>query len=339
VIRIVGVDEVPATPMPGAGDVARAVMTTAQKRVRLARRTLAGRGLVEAVTWSFIPRDHARAFGGGQDELELANPISTDMTSMRPSLLPGLAAAARRNRDRGFADAALFEVGQAYRGDAPEDQFTAAAGVRAGTARLTGSGRHWSGAAGEVDLYDAKADALSVLAGLGFPEEKLQVVQGAADWFHPGRSGTLQLGPQAVLAHFGALHPDALDRLGLDGPAAAFEVFLDSVPAPKRASRTRPALDITDLQPVRRDFAFLVDEAVPAGDLIRAARGAERTLITDVTLFDVFTGQGVPEGRKSLAIEVTLVPRERTFTDAEIDAVAEKVVAAVRQATGGELRG
>lgn len=338
VIRIVGVDEVPATPMKGADGIAPPVMTLAQKRVRMARRLLAGRGLVEAVTWSFIPRDYATAFGGGQDALELANPISVDMSSMRPSLLPGLVAAAGRNRDRGFADAALFEIGQAYHGDAPSDQYNAAAGVRTGTARLTGAGRHWSGVSDKTDLYDAKADALAVLSALGFSEDRVQVTRDVPEWFHPGRSGALKLGPKNTLALFGELHPGVLEGLDAEGPIAAFEVFLDALPEPKRATRTKAALDVTDLQLVKRDFAFLVDADVAAGDLLRAARGAEKVLVTDITLFDVFTGSGVPEGKKSLAIEVTLSPREKTLTDAEIDAVAEKIVAAVTKVTGGELR-
>ncbi len=338
IIRIHGVDKVPSTPMQAAEGIARPVMTDGQKRVRLARRALAGRGLVEAVTWSFIPRAHAQAFGGGQDALELANPISTDMSSMRPSLLPGLVAAAQRNRDRGFPDVALFEVGQAYRGDRPEEQFIAAAGVRAGTARLTGAARHWSGNAAPADLYDAKADALSVLAALGFDESTLQVAPETPGWFHPGKSGVLRLGPKTVLAHFGELHPGALQQLGIDSPIAAFELFLDALPQARRGGRAKPPLQATDLQPVRRDFAFLVGDEVAAGAVVRAARGAEKGLISAVTLFDVFAGQGVPEGHKSLAIEVTLSPRDKTLTDAEIDAVAGKVVAAVEKATGGQLR-
>lgn len=338
VIRIVGVDRVEPTPLARGERVSRSVLTTGQKRVRLARRTLAGRGLVEAVTWSFIARDAAQAFGGGQDELELANPISADLSSMRPSLLPGLIAAARRNQARGFFDAALFEVGQAYRGAAPEDQFIAAAGVRAGTARLPGSGRHWSGAGEAVDLFDAKADVLGVLDALGYGANA-QTARGAPGWYHPGKSGVLQLGPKNILAHFGEVHPAILEQLNADGPLCAFEIFLDALPEPKRATRTRPALDVTDLQMVRRDFAFLVDEATAAGDVLRAAKGAEKALITDVTLFDVFTGKGVAEGKKSLAIEVTLAPRDKTLTDEEIEAVAGKVVAAVTKATGGELRG
>ena len=338
VIRIVGVDRVDATPMERGEGIARSVLTTGQKRVRLARRTLAGCGLVEAVTWSFIARDAARAFGGGEESLELANPISADLSSMRPSLLPGLVAAAQRNQARGFSDAALFEVGQAYRGALPEDQFIAAAGVRSGTAKLPGSGRHWSGAGAPVDLFDAKADVLSVLDALGYAANA-QTARAAPEWYHPGKSGVLQLGPQNVLAHFGELHPLVLEKLDVDGPLCAFEIFLDALPEPKRATRTRPALDVTDLQMVRRDFAFLVDEGVAAGDVMRAARGAEKTLISDVTLFDVFTGAGVAEGKKSLAIEVTLSPRDKTLTDEEIDAASGKVIAAVTKATGGELRG
>jgi phenylalanyl-tRNA synthetase beta chain len=338
VIRIVGVDRVDAAPMTRGEGIARPVLTTGQKRVRLARRTLAGRGLVEAVTWSFIDRDAATAFGGGQDELELANPISADLSSMRPSLLPGLIAATQRNQARGFSDAALFEIGQAYRGASPEDQFITAAGVRAGTAKLDGSGRHWSGAGEGVDLFDAKADALNVLGALGYAANA-QTARAAPEWYHPGKSGVLQLGPQNVLAHFGELHPLILEKLDVDGPLCAFEIFLDALPEPKRATRTRPALDVTDLQIVRRDFAFLVDDGVAAGDVMRAAKGAEKALISDVTLFDVFTGAGVAEGKKSLAIEVTLSPRDKTLTDEEIDAASAKVVAAVTKATGGELRG
>jgi phenylalanyl-tRNA synthetase beta chain len=338
VIRIVGVDGVKPVPLPRGEGVARPVLTTKQKRVRMARRTLAGRGLVEAITWSFISRDAATAFGGGQESLELANPISSDLSSMRPSLLPGLAAAAQRNQTRGFSDAALFEVGQAYRGASPQDQYIAAAGIRSGSAQMPGSGRHWSGPAKVADLFDAKADALAVLAALGYAGN-VQAARTAPEWYHPGKSGVLQLGPKMVLAHFGELHPRLLEKLKLDGPLCAFEIFLDVLPEPRRASRTRSALDVTDLQVVRRDFAFLVEDAVAAGDVMRAAKGAEKSLITDVTLFDVFSGEGVEEGKKSLAIEVTLSPREKTLTDEEIDAVAVKVVAAVTKATGGALRG
>jgi phenylalanyl-tRNA synthetase beta chain len=258
---------------------------------------------------------------------------------MRPGLLPGLVTAAQRNRDRGFADGALFELGQAYRGPNPEDQFVAAAGVRFGRSALAGSGRDWSGEAPEADVFAAKADAVAALAALGIDQGNLSVTREAPAWFHPGRSGALKLGPKVTLGVFGELHPDVLAKLGVDAPLAAFELYLDAIPAAKRKSLTKPALDASDLQAVKRDFAFLLDEDVSAADVLRAALGADRALITNVGVFDVFVGQGVPHGKKSLAIEVTLQPREKTLTDAEIEAVAAKIVAAVTKATGGELRG
>jgi phenylalanyl-tRNA synthetase beta chain len=258
---------------------------------------------------------------------------------MRPGLLPSLVTAAQRNRDRGFADGALFELGQAYRGPLPDDQFIAAAGVRFGHSALAGTGRDWSGEAPEADVFAVKADAVAALAALGIDQGNLTVTREAPSWFHPGRSGALKLGPKVTLGVFGELHPDLLAKLGLDAPMAAFELYLDEIPAAKRKSLTRPAPDAVDLQAVKRDFAFLLDAEVAAAEVIRAALGADRALITDVGVFDVFTGQGVPQGKKSLAIEVTLQPREKTLTDAEIEAVAAKIVAAVQKATGGELRG
>ncbi len=339
VVRLVGVDNVPATPMTRAAGVAKPVLTEAQLRQRLTRRVLASRGFVEAVTWSFIPPAEAALFGGGAPELTLSNPISTELAQMRPSLLPGLITAAQRNRDRGFADGALFELGQAYRGAAPEDQFVAASGVRFGHSTLEGSGRHWSGEAPASDVFAVKEDAVAALAALGLAQASLASAREAPPWFHPGRSGALKLGPKTVLGVFGELHPDLLASLGVDAPIAGFELYLDAIPPAKRKGAGRLALDASDLQPVRRDFAFLLDRDVAAGDVVRAALGADRALISDVGVFDVFTGQGVPEGRKSLAIEVTLQPREKTLTDAEIEAVAAKIVAAVTKATGGELRG
>jgi phenylalanyl-tRNA synthetase beta chain len=299
---------------------------------------LAARGLVEAVTWSFVAPEHARVFGGGKDELTLSNPISTELAEMRPSLLPGLITAAQRNRDRGFADGALFELGQAYRGAKPEDQFVAASGVRFGRSALSGSGRHWSGEAPAADIFAAKADAVAALAALGIDQASLTVTREAPSWFHPGRSGALKLGPQTVLGVFGEFHPNLLATLGIDPPIAGFELYLDAVPPSKRKGAGK-ALDAFDLQPVRRDFAFLLDDEIAAGEVLRAAAAADRALISDVGVFDVFTGKGVPDGKKSLAIEVTLQPRDKTLTDAEIDAVAGKIVAAVKKATGGELRG
>jgi phenylalanyl-tRNA synthetase beta chain len=340
VVRILGVDRVPAVPFE-RGDAARKpVLTTVQVRSRKARRALATRGLVEAVTWSFVSKHQADLFGGGQPELTLANPIAADLSDMRPSLIPGLVAAAQKNADRGFGDVALFEVGQMFRGDRPEDQFTAASGVRRALAKANGPGRHWSTKAGEVDAFDVKADALAVLAAAGAPTQALQVVPGGPAWFHPGRSGTIQIGPQNVLGHFGELHPRALEGLDADGPLAAFEVILERIPEPKaRATRVKPALELSPLQPVERDFAFVVDRAVKAGDIVRAAQNVDRKLITNVTVFDVYEGQGIEPGTKSIAIAVMLQPRERTMTDPEIEALAQKIVAEVAKRTGGVLRG
>jgi phenylalanyl-tRNA synthetase beta chain len=258
---------------------------------------------------------------------------------MRPSLLPGLAAAVQANINRGFSDVALFEVGQVFRGDKPEDQLVAASGVRHGFASSKGLGRHWSGSA-MADALDAKADALAVLAAAGGPMQALQIVPGGASWLHPGRSGTIQIGPQNVLGHFGELHPRVLEALGVDGPLMAFEVILDRIPdARQRPTRAKPVLELSAFQPVSRDFAFIVDRSVKAGDIVRAAQGVDRKLITDVAVFDVYEGKGIDEAKKSVAIAVTIQPREKTLTDQEIDAVAAKIVAEVTRKTGGTLRG
>jgi len=338
-VRIHGIDKVPSTPLPRLTGVAERTLTDGQIRNRRARRTLAARGFVESVAWSFITRREAELFGGGQSELELANPISVDLSNMRPSLLPGLVGAGQRNRDRGFADVALFEVGQAYRGAAETDQFWQAAGVRLGTARPGGAGRHWDGSMAPADALDAKADALATLAVLGFDGGKAQITRDAPAWYHPGRSGTLRLGPKLALATFGELHPAALRALDVAGPVAAFEIDLDRVPAQKRKpTRAKPPLDTLDLQPVRRDFAFILAGDVSAGDVVRAAAAADKKLITQVSVFDLYEAGHLGEGRKSLGIEVTLQPRQATLTEAEIDAVAAKVIAEVNKATGGEIR-
>jgi phenylalanyl-tRNA synthetase beta chain len=343
VMRIVGVDRVPSVPFDRGEAPRKPVLTPIQLRTRKARRALAARNLVEAVTWSFISKRHAELFGGGKPELALANPIAAELSDMRPSLIPGLVAAAQKNADRGFPDSALFEVGQVFRGDHPEDQFTAAAGLRRALAKSAGIGRHWSKRDGEVDAFDAKADALAVLAAAGAPASALQTAPGGPTWFHPGRSGTIQIGPQNVLGHFGELHPRALQALGAEGPLVAFEVILERIPEPRtRGTRARPVLELSPFQPVQRDFAFVVDRTVKAADIVRAAQSADRKLITGVTVFDVYEGQGthaIAPGKKSIAIAVTLQPRERTMTDAEIEALAAKIVAEVGKRTGGVLRG
>jgi phenylalanyl-tRNA synthetase beta chain len=295
--------------------------------------------MVEAVTWSFVSKPQAELFGGERPELALANPIAADLSDMRPSLIPGLLAAAQKNADRGNADVALFEVGQVFKGDRPEEQFTAAAGVRRGRARASGSGRHWSDAAKEVDAFDAKGDALAALAAAGAPAQALQVVPGGPAWFHPGRSGTIQIGPQNVLGYFGELHPRTLEALDTDGPVTAFEVILEKIPEAKaKATRAKPVLELSAFQPVERDFAFVVDRTVKAADIVRAAQNVDRKLITGVTVFDVYEGKGIDPGKKSIAIAVTLQPRDKTMTDEEIETLAGKIVAEVSKRTGGALR-
>lgn len=338
IVRIVGVDKVPMTPFERGEEPRKPVLTPIQLRTRRAKRALAARGMVEAVTWSFISKPAAELFGGGSKDLALANPIASDLSDMRPSLLPGLIAAAQANVDRGLSDVALFEVGQIFKGDRPQDQLTAASGIRRGLASAQGIGRHWSGSA-QADAFDVKADALSVLAAAGAPMQALQIVPGGASWLHPGRSGTIQMGPQNVFGHFGELHPRALEILKADGPVMAFEVILDRIPPTRqKATRAKPLLELSAFQPVSRDFAFIVDRTVKAGDIVRAAQGVDKKLITDVIVFDVYQGKGIDDAKKSVAIAVTMQPRDKTMTDEEIDAVGAKIVAEVAKKTGGTLR-
>ncbi|MFZ0193508.1 MAG: phenylalanine--tRNA ligase subunit beta, partial [Pseudolabrys sp.] len=266
IVRIIGVDRVPSTPF--AREHARKpVLTAIQNRTRRAKRALAARGLVEAVTWSFVSKQEAELFGGGTAELALANPIAAELSDMRPSLIAGLVMASQRNADRGFSDTALFEVGQIFKGDRPEDQFTAASGLRHALARASGSGRHWSSKAEPVDAFDAKSDAFAVLAAAGAPMQALQVVPGGPAWFHPGRSGTIQIGPQNILGYFGELHPGTIAALKAEGPMVAFEVILERIPEPKaRPTRAKPLLELSQFQPVERDFAFVVGSTVKAAD-------------------------------------------------------------------------
>ncbi|MBD2745287.1 phenylalanine--tRNA ligase subunit beta [Microvirga sp. BT688] len=340
VIRIAGVDRIEPKPLPRLEDVvAKPILTLIQKRTRLARRSLAVRGLVEAVTWSFIAKDEAELFGGGDARLKLANPIAAELSDMRPSLLPGLLKAAQRNADRGLGDVALFEVGQTFASDEPEGQSTKAAAVRRGTARAEGVGRHWDGGAQSVDAFDAKADVLALLATLGIPSGGLQIVAGGPAWFHPGRSGTLQFGPKNVVGAFGEVHPKVLKALDLKGPLVAFELNLDALPPPKaKPTKMKPKLNLPDFQPLTRDFAFVVGRDVAAGDIVKAAQGAERQLIVGVDVFDIYEGTGIDPDKKSVAIAVTLQPTEKTLTDVEIEAVSAKIVGEVSKKTGAVLR-
>jgi phenylalanyl-tRNA synthetase beta chain len=335
IVRINGFGAIPVTPMSRDSVLPPPSLTAAQRRRANVRRALAARGLVEVVTYSFLPSVQADLFGGVPDSLRLVNPISADLDVMRPSILPNLIAAAGRNADRGIPNAALFEVGPQFRGDAPEDQVVVATGIRCGK---TGP-RHWASAPRAVDVFDAKADALAAIATAGGPVDSLQVAAEAPAWYHPGRSGVLRLGPKTVVATFGEIHPRVLRKMGVDGPVAAFEVHLDALPQPKAKGTTKPHLDLSPFQPLERDFAFVVDDSVTADALVRAVRGVDKQLIAEVRVFDRFKGGNLGEGKKSLAITVLLQPTEKTLTDAEIEAVAAKVVAAATKATGGTLRG
>jgi phenylalanyl-tRNA synthetase beta chain len=339
ILRIAGVDRAPAAPMPKLDEgVAKPALTLLQKRTRLARRTLAALALREAVTWSFVSRAAAGLFGGGAPSLALANPIAADLSDMRPSLIPNLVAAAERNARRALSDVALFEVGQVFLGPGEDDQRIAAASVRRGRAKAEGEGRNWS-SGGLVDVFDAKRDAMALLSALGASPSAVQVVPGGPAFLHPGRSATLQFGPKTVVGWFGQLHPGALEALDAEGPIVAFEIILDAVPAPKaKPTKTKPKLDRSDFMAVERDLAFVVDASVRAGDIVRAAESAERSLVAKVGVFDVYQGEGLPGGSKSIAIQVILQPRDRTLTDAEIDAAMAKIVAEVSKRTGAVLR-
>jgi len=335
VLRIHGFDNIPAVSLPPLKSRAGTAIELAPRRMGWARRALAARGMSEAITWSFMPKAHADLFGGALPALTLANPISSDLDVMRPSILPNLASACSRNADRGIADMALFETGPQYSGESATDQHRVVAGMRSGQA----AGRNMYAPARAVDAFDAKADALAALEAIGVPVASLQIKPEAPAWYHPGRSGTLALGPN-LLGCFGEVHPVVLAALDIDFPLVAFEIYVDAIPVPKgKSGRTRPALRISDFPAVERDFAFVVDADVAAAQVIRAAQGVDKKLIADVALFDIYAGEGVGEGKKSLAIAVRLEPKDRTLTDAEIDALATKLVDNVKKVTGGELRG
>ncbi|MNU91649.1 Phenylalanine--tRNA ligase beta subunit [compost metagenome] len=343
VMRIHGVDNIKPEPLENLGTVTGKILTTLQIRTRTAKRALASRGMLEAVTWSFIPEDQAKLFGGGSAALKLANPIAADMSDMRPSLLPGLLTAAQRNADKGFGDVAIFEVSGTYENDTPEGQRRVAGGIRRGTASINGAGRMWSnatkGGGKPVDVYDAKADALAVIEACGLPMGNVQIEQGGPSWYHPGRSGTIKMGPKVVLGTFGEFHPKTLAALDVSGALAGFEIYLDAMPEPKKkATRTKPGLELSPFQVVKRDFAFVVGSQVEAGAIVKAATSADRKLITGVNVFDVFEGVSLGEGKKSIAVEVLIQPVDKTLTDEDFEALTGKIVANVEKTTGGVLR-
>ena len=331
VLRIQGLDRIPPVSLPVAGIVPPPALSPRQARAVLARRVLAARGMLDSVGFGFLEAKVAALFGETPASLRLENPIAADLDQMRPTPVASLLQAAARNAARGYPDVALAELGAAYRDPSPEGQLQVAAGVRCGH-----TPRHWAEASRAVDAMDAKGDALAVLAALGVPMAAVSVTADGPGFYHPGRSGVLRQGPKTVLATFGEVHPRVAAALDLAGPAVAFEVFLDAVPEPKRRKKGAP--DLPAFQPVRRDFAFLVDAGVSAEAVLRAARGADKALIAEVVLFDRYAGEKLPEGKVSLAVQAVLQPRAATLTDAEIEAAAAKVVAAVGKATGAVLR-
>ena len=338
VIRVHGLDAVPSTPLPRADGVAKPTATVVQTLERRVRRAAASRGLHEAITWSFLPEKEAAHFADGEALWSLANPISEDLKVMRPSLLPGLLSAAQRNLHRGATSVRLFEIGRRYlRGaNGASDEKLSLAVVLAGEAVSRG----WAtGKAAAFDAFDAKAEALALLAEAGAPVDNLQVMGEAGAQFHPGQSATLRLGPKQVLARFGMLHPSTAKAFDIDGAVAVVELFLDRIPPKKGAGQfARPHYAPPALQAVTRDFAFLVAASVPAGDLLRAVKGADKQAVVAARVFDDFRGSGVPEGQKSLAIEVTLQPVDKSFDEAALKAISDKVVAAAAK-LGGVLRG
>lgn len=333
VARIEGFDALPSTPLPDLGAPPSGVLDPRQSRVRLARRALAAQGYQEAITWSFTSQKAAELFNGGGDHLTLDNPIASDLDVMRPSILPNMIQAAARNAARGHADVSLFEIGPIYPGDGPTDQRTAITGLVAPR-----SPRHWDGGS-EAPLMALKGDLLALLEALGAPVASLQLAQGSADaWFHPGRSARLQLGPKTVVAQFGELHPRVLKGLDASGPMLGFEIVLENLPAPRKAAtKARGAAKLSALMPLSRDFAFVVEEARAVGDLVRAVQGADKVLIDQVRVFDIYRGTGVPEGSKSVALEVIIQPSDATLTDAEIETLSGKIVAAATK-LGATLR-
>jgi phenylalanyl-tRNA synthetase beta chain len=339
IARIASLTRLQSQPLPrGAQGALGPALTPRQRRMRKVRRALAAAGLNECVSYSFVSEREAALFGGGAAEMALENPISSEMTHMRPSALPALMAAAARNQARGAAEIALFELGPAFHGPEPGAQRDVAVGLRAGQS----APREWSGARRPVDLWDARADAEAALAACGVAVDKLQVTRAAPDFFHPGRSAALTLGPKLTLAMFGELHPKALAAMDVRGPAVGFLAFVEDAPQPKARGAARPALEVSALQAVERDFAFIVDERVETADILRAARGADKALIAAADAFDVFAGPKAAAqfgpGRKSVAVFVRLQPKARTLTDEEIEAVSARVVEAVAKATGAALR-
>jgi phenylalanyl-tRNA synthetase beta chain len=333
IIRIKGYENLPAISLGRPSIVTRSAIDAQDFRAHNARRALAAQGLMEAVTGSFMPAAIAAQLGGAGDDLHLVNPISSDLDVMRPSILGNLVLAAKRNAARGFADVALFEIGPVFKNATPEGQSIIAATLRAGA-----TPRHWAVASRSVDAFDAKADALAALAAAGAPTASLQITTDAPAWYHPGRSGVMRLGP-TVLATFGEIHPQLLAACDASGTMVGCEIFLANIPASRTTSTAKPLLKLEALQSVSRDFAFVVDRGVTAAKLVKAIKDADKTLIREVTLFDIYEGDKIAADKKSVALSVSLQPTDKSLTDAEIEAVAAKITASASKATGAVLRG
>lgn len=335
IVRLEGFDQLPTLSLPAPVGGIRAATTPIQERVRTARRTLAGRGFLEAVTWSFMSFEHAKLFGGGEPALSLANPVASELSQMRPSILGNLAVASQRGFNNGEREMRLFEAGPIYLGDGPKDQRRVIAGLVRPVAQ-----RHWQQSGGSYDAYAAKADLFAVLDALGQPPERFNTDAPRQPHWHPGQAASLKLGPKVTIAHFGALHPRVLKQLDVDGPVYAFELNLNALPQMRaKTTKTRAVLNKADLSPIHRDFAFIVTEDTAGNAVAKAAQGADKQLITGVDIFDVYEGAGIDEGHKSIAIEVTLQPKGEAMTDADIEAISQKIIAAVSKSTGGVLRG
>ena len=321
VVRIYGLTDVPSVPLARGNAVAAPVLSKSQRRTRAARRGLAARGFNECVTFSFIARDQAKLFGGGDDARQLSNPIASDLDALRPSILPSLLAAAARNAARGFANLQLFEIGAAFESGMPEAQKTVAAAIRTGHAE-----RHWQKGGEGAELFAVKADLLAALEAITGAPMSAPITQGAPAWYHPGRSGTIAMGPK-VIAQFGELHPKVLATFDLKVPAAGFEIFLDAIPDAKSKGKAKPLFAPSPFQAIERDFAFVVEAKLAAGEIVKAVKQADRALIDTVSVFDVYEGKGVPDGKKSVAVAVRIQPKDATLTETEIEALAQKIVA------------
>jgi phenylalanyl-tRNA synthetase beta chain len=334
VARLVGYDQLPTTSLPMRAGMKQSAASARQGRVAIARRAMAARGFLEAVTWSFMAKEHAALFVKTEDAMTVANPVASELNYMRPSVLGNLARAAQASANRGERNIRLFEAGPVYLGDGPKDQRTVIAGLVQPSPQ-----RHWQGTPPAYDAFAAKSDLFALLAALGQPGEKFQVAPATQSHWHPGQSASLKLGPKMTVANFGALHPGVLKALGVDGPVYAFELNLNALPVMKaKSTKTKPVLERADLTPIRRDLAFVVDEGVAAGELVKHAQAAEKLLVSKVDVFDVYQGQGVPEGKKSVAFEVTIQPRE-ALKDEQIQAIMDRIIASVSKGTGGVLRG